>query len=75
MSDTRFAPVDAPKTQTAPPKRWFNWWRHCHDPHAWRNTGAYPSAEIAEQKASEDLSSPQYQLWLYLGAFPAGEAP
>lgn len=74
MSDTRFAPVDAPKREekTAPPKRWRNRYLvRCtmgvtigeafyaqHD--TFFGNVDFPSAEIAEQRALEFIDSPRW---------------
>lgn len=91
MSDTRFAPVDAPERvkKTAPPTRWRNWYRALR---AFNVAGKFvaagqkycadktwPSKEIAEAKADKSSRNPDMPSGTgaatYIGAFPDGERP
>ena len=75
-----------------PAKRWRNWWKVIVDGVTSQETGEigrkgsiavsmwlFPSKEVAEQKAVEDLAwnlnHNGFQTVDYLGAFPEGERP
>lgn len=77
-----------------PSKAWWNWWLLLYDGillasenervsggEVRRSADAYPSREVAEQKAIEDLAAQakedggQPSCVKYLGAFPEGDRP
>lgn len=72
--------------ETAPPKAWRNWWRAIRpveithlggilDLEAgaeFRDACSWPSKEIAEQRAVEQLTEGAVE---WLGAYPEGERP
>lgn len=76
--------LERSKTNAAPPKRWFNWWvpkfdgvtrinlRPVQAGVAYRAARAWPSKEIAEQRAIEEPLRCNAD---YVGAFPEGECP
>lgn len=81
-----------PSTVKEPAKRWRNWWHSMGDNPSgpWRDGDQenpqcdptpYPSKDVAEQKADEQLEKmlatphANAELLVYLGAFPEGERP
>ena len=89
MTDTRFAPVDAPERETLrePSKRWLNWWdyevrtrcRHCglpRGPGLAPTCAVFPSKDTAESRAALTVErNGPLAGWTYVGAYPEGERP
>ena len=62
-----------------PAKQWVNWWRDKDDGHTYPDCEWFPSKDICEQKAIEELAWDFVYLGCqpedHLGAFPEGERP
>lgn len=88
VTDTRFAPVDAPERETVrePAKAWFNWWRIISVRSGFPlgikfKMGPHPSRDVAESRAHAE----QIDLFTrtrvppnsaeFVGALPEGERP